>query len=413
MAEPGVLSAAEAIERFVRPGDRVLLGTGAGAARTLQSALVSHADRLEDLRLVGGLQLGDYAFMEPVRAGRWRYDTWHVTSPISRDVDAARVGVHLCRGGLVPDLIRQLAPDVFLTTVSPPDPRGMVSFGASVSYALPMARHVRRVVAEVNPAMPAMCGSTRLHMSAFDALVDAEEPLDTYVSRPPTEIDRRIAAHVAGLIPPNATLQGGLGGVPEALIQLLGDDPPEGLRMFGMGTDGMIPFLEKTDRPGAFVGGELLGTARLYSFAHDNPAMEHYPISEILRVPALARIPRLVSLNGAIEVDLTGQVNAEWVGGRQISGAGGSFDFVDGTWFSEGGVSVIALHSTALDGSVSTIVSRLGAGTPVATPRHSVRFIVTEFGVADLWGLTIRERREALIAVAHPDFRNALESGAA
>ena len=413
MSDTPILGAAEAIRRFVHPGDRILLGTGAGLAKELGRALVADAERLDGLRLLGGLQLGDYPFMGLVRAGRWQYDTWHVMPPIRDDVAAGRVGFHLCRGALVPDLIRRLNPNVFLTTVSPSVDAGLASFGASVSYAMSAANHVERIIAELNPEMPVMHGNTKVPMSTFNAVVEVAQPLDSYTSREPSEDDRRIAAHIRELLPDGVTVQCGIGAVPEALIELLGSDPPAGLRLFGMGIDRMIPILEKADEPGTFVGGELLGTNQLYRFAHNNPVMENHPISEILRVPTVAEIPRFASVNGAIEIDLTGQVNAEWAGGRQVSGAGGSFDFVDSSWFSDGGLSIIALRSTARGGKVSTIVPRLEAGTPVTTPRSSVRFVVTEHGSADLWGLTVGERAEALMAVAHPDFHNDLEASLA
>ncbi|HEY4095195.1 MAG TPA: acetyl-CoA hydrolase/transferase C-terminal domain-containing protein [Baekduia sp.] len=401
-------SVADALAAHVAPGDRVLLGTAAGAATTLQRGLADQRERLAGLRLCGGMQLGGYDFLDPVREGRWAYDTWHVMPAVRDDVAAGRVGFHLARGGAIPRLVERLAPDVFLTTVSPPGPDGHVSFGASVSYALSALDTVPTVIAEVNPEMPFVLGRTSAPVERFAALVEAEHPLPHHAARTPADVDTRIAELVRELIPDEATVQVGIGGVPEALVGSWTADPPPGLRLHGMGIDAMVPLLEQLDRPGAFVGGELLGTQLLYRYAHRREAVQQFPIADILAVPRLAAIPRFVSINGAIEVDLTGQVNSEWAGGRQISGAGGGFDFLDGATLSEGGLSIVALRSTSLRGTASTIVRRLAPDTPVTVPRHAVQVVVTEHGTADLRGKTIAERAEALTAIAAPDFRDEL-----
>ncbi|MDQ6525223.1 acetyl-CoA hydrolase/transferase C-terminal domain-containing protein [Nocardioides sp. LHD-245] len=401
------IGAAQALERHVAPGHKVLLGTAAGAATTLQRQLVDQQERLSGLRLMGGMQLGGYDFMPAVREGRFTYDTWHVTTPVRDDVATGQVGFHLVRGGAVPGLLRRLAPDVFLTTVSPPVD-GQVSFGASVSYALHACEHVPTLIAQVNPDMPRTRGNALVPVERFAALVDAEDPLPQHRGGEPSELEAGIATTIRDLIPDDATVQIGLGGVPEALVAHWGDDPPPGLRVYGMGVDGMVPLLERLGRPGAFVGGELLGTDALYGYAHEQPTIQQVSLGEMLSVPAIAAIPRFVSVNSAIEIDLSGQVNAEWAGGKQVSGPGGSFDFLDGASLSDGGVSIFAMRSTARGGTVSTIVPRLGPGVPVTTPRHAVQVIVTEYGVADLRGLTVRQRGEALVAIADPRFRDEL-----
>jgi acyl-CoA hydrolase len=404
------VTVAAAVERHVRPGDRVLLGTAAGAALTLQRELVAQRDRLAGLRLSSGLQLGGYDFMGPVRDGAWTYDTWHVMPAIRDDVACGRAAFHLLRGSRVVPRIAAAPPDVFLTVVSPPDANGWVSLGASVSYAMTAARVSARVVAEVNPQMPFVHGDTRVPVSWFAALVDAEQPLPEHVARDPAPEDLLIAKHVRALLPDGATLQIGLGSVPEALVTLIGTEPPPGLRLYGMGIDQMVPVLARLGT--AFVGGELLGTRALYAFADRNPLVEQYPAEVVLSVAHLASIPRFVSLNGALQVDATGQVNSEWIGGRQVSGPGGSVDFVDAATLSDGGLSIVALRSTALDGAVSSIVPALPPGAPVTIPRHAVQVVVTEHGVADLRGVPLRARAERLAAVAAPEFRAALVESA-
>jgi acyl-CoA hydrolase len=348
--------------------------------------------------------------MGPVRDGAWTYDTWHVMPAIRDDVACGRVGLHLLRGSRVAPRVAADPPDVFLTVVSPPDDEGYVSLGASVSYAMTACRVAGRVIAEVNPEMPYCYGDTRVPVSAFAALVDAEQPLPSHVARPPSPADVRIAEHVRALLPDGATLQIGLGSVPEALVALLGADPAPGLRLYGMGIDQMVPLLPLLGTP--FVGGELLGSRALYAFAHRNPLVEQHPAEVVLSVPHLASIPRFVSLNGALQVDATGQVNAEWIDGRQVSGPGGSADFVEAAGLSDGGLSIVALRSTALNGAVSALVPRLPPGAPVTIPRHSVQVVVTEHGAADLRGVPLRARAEALAAIAAPEFRAALVESA-
>lgn len=402
-------SASVAVSALVRPGDRVLLGTGAGEATALGDALVADRERLTPLHLFGGLQLGTYAHVAAVREGRWTYETWHLMAPIRDDVAAGRVPLHLARGAHVPRLIRTLAPDVFLTAVSPPGPDGTLSFGASVSYALPMALDTARVIAEVNPNMPWVHGRTSLPPERFTALVDVDRPLPSYRAVEPDPASLRIAGLVRDLVPDGATVQIGIGSVPESLVALFVDDPPPGLTLFGMGIDAMVPLLEELDRPRAFVGGELLGTDTLYRFAHDRPAVHNHAIPEILDPRATGAIDRFVSVIGALEIDLTGQVNSEVAGTRAVSGVGGGCDFVDASWMSEGGFSVITLRSTAKGGARSTIVPRLGAGAPVTIPRHSVRHVATEHGIVDLFGLTPDQRAEALISIADPAWQGRLE----
>jgi 4-hydroxybutyrate CoA-transferase len=405
---PTRLTPARALDRLIRPGDRVLLGTAAGAATTLQRELVEGADRRSALRLLGGMQLGDYEFMEPVRAGDWTYQTWHVMPPIRQDVAAGTADFHLIRGGAVVRSLRQMEPDVFLTAVSPPDQHGFVSLGASVSYAFDATGFVPTVIGEINPEMPVVHGTTRVPVDRFAALVDAEHPLPTYPRRKTETVDARIASHVRDLVPDEATVQIGIGSVPEALEAAWVEDTPPGLTLFGMGIDGMVDLLERLARRPSYVGGELLGTRYLYEFAHHNPLIEQYPSSHVLSVTRLAAIPRFVSITGAIEVDLSGQVNAEWASGRQLSGPGGGFDFADAASLSDGGFSVVALRATTRDGSGSTIVRELQPGAPVTIPRHTVQIVVTEHGVADLRGLALRERSEQLIAIAAPEFRGEL-----
>ncbi|MGX6446656.1 acetyl-CoA hydrolase/transferase family protein [Patulibacter sp. S7RM1-6] len=400
-------AADEAILAHVRPGDTVLLGSGAGEARCLQAALVRNAERLPGLALVGGLQLGGYEFLEPVRAGHWSYRTWHVMPPVRRAVRDGLVEFLPVRGGTLPQLIEHLAPDVFLGASSRPRD-GAVSFGASVSYALPAARAIERVVLEANARMPHTRGETTIALDEVSALVDVDRPLPGHraVAEPPTPDMRRIAELVRGLLPDGVALQTGIGTVSEEILRLLGEDAPPGLVLFGMGTDAMVPLLES--RAARLVGGELLGSEALYDYVADHDLVTMHPAGDLTAVPRAAAWPRLVSLQTAIEIDLRGQINSEMVGSTQVSGVGGAFDFLDASWFSEGGTSIFAMTSMA--GTSSRIVPRISSDSVVSIPRHSVRHVVTEHGAVDLFPLSVREREEALISIAHPSVRDELSA---
>jgi 4-hydroxybutyrate CoA-transferase len=401
--------AADVLKRHIKPGHRVLLGTGAGEPLELERALVEIAAELPGLTLLSGLQLSDYPFMAPVRAGLWSYETWHVMPPIRDDIAAGRVRFHPSRGSLLLELIGKLRPDVFLAAVAPQRARRF-SFGASVSYARPMAEAVRTIL-EVNARMPVTTGESSISSHGFGMTVETDHALPVHRAEAPDEVARRIAEHVRPLILKGATLQMGIGAVPEAVMALIAEDPPDELVLFGMGVDAMVEVMERNHRL-QFVGGELLGSSRLYDFAHDNSRVRLFDNRDILSIARLRERPRFVSLQGAIEVDLWGQVNTEFAKGRQVSGAGGGFDFIEGSWESEGGLSIIALPATARGGDISRIVFRLDPGTPVSVPRHTVRYVVTENGIADLFGLSLDQRAQALVSIADPRFRDALWNAA-
>jgi 4-hydroxybutyrate CoA-transferase len=299
--------------------------------------------------------------------------------------------------------------------VSPPDRHGYVSLGGSVGYgrrALDLAS-VR--IGEVDPAVPRTRGESTVHVSVFDALVDATEPMSEYVSAPPDAVSTAIAQHVLGLLPRDPTLQIGIGAIPESVVAGLAMAGLGRVRFEGMGTDDMVDLLSSGVLdvndvvPGPAVRSpELMGTAKLLAFAHDNPAIGLYPSSSSHDAGRLGDIPRFVSINTAIEIDLSGHVNSEVIRGRQVSGVGGSLDFVEGAGRSSGGLRVIAVASTSPDGTASRIVPNVAVHGAVTVPRACTDVIVTEHGVARLEGLSAHERIEALIAIAHPDHRDAL-----
>jgi 4-hydroxybutyrate CoA-transferase len=388
---------------------RVLLPPGCGEPRTLVEELVRQAPRLAPLTLMGGLLLGDYPFCAPEHREHFRWVTFHVMPALRPALDRDQVDFIPARyfdtlwifgpGG-------PWAADAVLVQTAPPDGAGRLSLGVSTSYPLPLARAAPLVIAEVNHRMPRTLGDSTLPVGRAAACVETDRPLVEYPAPPVGDTERRIAAQVGELVPDGATVQIGIGAVPEAIVGSLADR--RDLRIHSLLTDAMLPLLERGVVTRTRLG-EIMGTEPLFRFVHEHPLVRMEPSSTVHNPRVVARLGRFVSINSAIEVDLSGQVNAESVGDRQVAGIGGQFDFVEGAYWAPGGRSVIALPSTGRGGEVSRIVARLGAGAKVTTPRFLTDCVVTEFGRADLRGRSLAQRARALVAVAHPRFRETLE----
>ncbi|HVE25762.1 MAG TPA: acetyl-CoA hydrolase/transferase C-terminal domain-containing protein [Sporichthya sp.] len=384
---------------------------GMGAPTTVLGALAG-ASAGRGWTLSTGLLLDEYPFLPAVEAGELGYRTWHVAGPVADLVADGRVGFVPARASAVPDLLRHWGVDVALVRVSPPDAGGLCSLGPSVSYAKAAMDAAAMVIAEIDPAVPRTCGDSLIRVSAFDSVVESATPIPEYRTAPDAELSRRIAEHVLNLVPRNPALQIGLGTIPESLLRSLPDADLGRIRFIGMGTDLMVDLFDKgvlslgdvVPWP-AVLSGELMGTSRLLEFAHQNPAIGMAPSSVIHNPCHLAGIDRFVSIITALQIDLAGNVNAEVLRGRQISGPGGGPDFVDGAARSPGGLRIVALPSSSSDGRHSRIVSRVEA---VTVPGTMIDAVVTEHGVARLAGLTGRQRAEALIALAAPAHRDPL-----
>lgn len=406
----------DAVARL-RPGMKVLLPTACGEPAALVGEICRQAPRLRDLTLLGGIHLGDYPWARPEHAAL-RYATWHMSPRLE---EARRNG----RVEFVPiryyDLTREFvaggvwAPDCVLVHCAPPDARGYLSLGVSVGVALPAARRAPLVIAQVNPAMPRTLGNAFLHRSQVDAWVEVDEPLMPYPPTPVGEIERAIGRHVAGLVPDGATVQVGVGAIPQAVLEALVDHRE--LALHSLLVDSSVTLVErgavtnalKRVHRGRMDIAEAMGTRRLFDFVHENPLVNMESSAFVHDPETVARLDRFVAINSALEVDLTGQVTAESLGPRQVAGIGGQFDFVLGAGRSRGGVTVIALPSTGRDGALSRIVARLSAGAAVTSPRFLAEWVVTEHGAAELRGKGERGRAEALLAVAHPRFQGELE----
>jgi 4-hydroxybutyrate CoA-transferase len=334
-------------------------------------------------------------------------------------ITAGRADYLPLRYATLPDVFQpgaSLAVAAAIVQVSPPDARGYCSLGPAVSTTLPVVRSAPLVIAEINPRCPRTHGEAMIHQDTIDIAVEADHPLVELPASRVGETERAIARHVAGLVPDGATIQIGIGGVPQAILEALTSHKDLGVHS-GMLCDGMVPLVEagvitgtrKSLDPCRLAAGELLGTRTLFEFADDNPLVRMLPASLSHGLDYVRRQHRFVSINSALEIDLTGQVNAEWLNGRQISGICGQFDFIEAAMHAPGSVSVLALPATAAGGRVSRIVAHLAAGTAISTPRYCIDYVVTEYGVADLRARPLRARAEALTAIAHPAFRDGLE----
>ena len=406
----------EAIGRL-DPGMRVLLPPGCAEPTPLITEILRQADRLRPLTLMGGLHLGGHPFCAPEYDGRLRWVTFHAMPALGDALARGQAEFIPLRYFDAPRVFGAGGPwaaDAVLVQTAPPDAAGRLSLGVSTSYPLPVARRAPLVIAEVNHRMPRTLGDSTIALDRVAAWIETDRPLVPYPSPGVGEVEGRIAANVAEVVPDGATLQVGVGAVPEAIVSGLGGHRDLGVH--SLLVDAMLPLLERgvitgarnRRHPGCLDLGEIMGTEPLFRWAHENARVYMEPSTVIHDPMVVAGLDRFVSVNSAIEIDLTGQVNAEALGPRQVSGIGGQFDFVAGAALG-GGRSVIALPSTGRRGEVSRIVARLGAGTPVTTPRHLVDCVVTEFGRAELRGLSDTQRARELTRIAHPRFREGLE----
>ena len=411
------VSAREAI-RALPPACRALFSAACGAPLSLIEAIDQERDRFESLELYTGLVFFDSPLFEHL-SENVHLTTWHVAGPIQKLVAEGTVAYLPQRLSEVPFTFGRngrLPVDAALVQTSPPDERGYVSLGVTVSSSIDVAREAPIVIAEVNRQTPYTMGNSLLHVDEIDYLVDADYPLIQHrETKDFGAVEKAVAGLVAGLIRDGATLQMGIGAVPEALMFALDDKRDLGVHS-GLISDGFARLMQqgvvtnkrKSIDVGKTVGAEAMGSLDLYRYLHKNPLFHFDSVRYTHRLDVLTQIEGLVSINSALEVDLTGQVSSENLGGRQISGLGGQFDFIEGVLHGKGGISVVALPTTALRGARSRVVAGLEPGSVVTTPRFCAEYVVTEYGMASLKGRTVRERTQAMIAIAHPDFRDAL-----
>ena len=385
-----IVTAEEAVAG-IRSGEQVFVHGGAATPSILLDALVARAPELEAVSMVHFHTEGPGPHLAPEMAPHFRHKALFIGANARLAVNEGRADYVPIFLSDVPDLFTSgtLPLDVALLNVTRPDAHVFCSLGPSVDAALAASRTARVVIAQLNASMPRTLGDTFIHVSRIDMGVEVDQPPYERLEPPPGDVERRIGLHVAELIEDGATIQLGIGAIPSAIT---------GAR--------------KEINRGKIVSAFLMGSSALYRFVHDNPMVELRPVDYTNDTAVIRRFSRMVAINSAIEVDLTGQVVADSIGSRFYSGVGGQMDFIRGAALAPQGRAIIALPATAAKGSVSRITPTIQEGAGVVTTRAHVRTVVTEYGVAELHGRTVGERARALIAIAHPDFRDELTSRA-
>jgi len=410
-----IMSADEALKR-VGDNDRVVLGHACGEPPTLVDALVARASELRNVEIVHMVAMGPAKYAQPGMEKSFRHNSLFVGASTRKAISEGRALYTPCFFSEIPRLFMWgiLPVDVTLMQVSPPDAEGFCSLGVSVDYTLASARSDRVTIAQMNRFMPRTLGE-RIHLDEIDCIVEKDEPIIEL--KPPNigDKEKAIGENVSKLIEDGSTLQLGIGAIPDAVLLFLKDKKDLGIHseMFSDGVvslaeAGVITNRKKTINTGKFIATFLMGTRKLYDFVNNNPDVVMHPVDYTNDPYIIGQHDKMISINSALQVDMMGQVNAEMIGRNQFSGVGGQLDFVRGASRSKGGKSIIALPSTASGGKLSRIVLELDRGAAVTTSRNDVHFIVTEHGVAELRGKSIRDRTRALIAIAHPDFRDSL-----
>lgn len=408
-------SAADAVAH-VHSGMRVFVHGAAATPLALVEALCQRTD-LEDVSLYHLHTEGTAAFADPAQAGRLRSVSLFTGPHLRPAVAEGRADFMPIFLSEIPRLFRtrRIPLDVALVQLSPPDRHGLCTLGSSVDTARAAVDAATVVIAEINDRMPRTHGNSVVPIDRVTAFVHTDRPLPARAVDDAGEIEQRIAELIAPLVLDGSTLQLGIGAIPDAVLARLHDKHDLGIHteMFSDGLLGLVEAGVVTNRhkkvhPGRTVTSFVSGTARLYEFVDDNPLVEFHPCDRTNDVVLIRKNPRVVAINSAVEIDLTGQVCADSIGHRIISGIGGQMDFMQAASSAEDGVPIIALPSMAMGGKASRIVPSLREGAGVVTTRGHVHWVVTEYGAVDLFGMTLRQRGEALISIAHPDVRGEL-----
>ena len=411
------VTSAEAVAG-IRSGDQVFVHGGAATPSVLLDALTGRAGELRDVGIIHLHIEGPAPHLDPEVAGSFRHRALFIGANAREAVNSGRADYvpiflsdipHLFASGALP-------LDLAFINVSLPDAHGYCSLGTSVDAALSAVQSATTVVAQLNRAMPRTLGDSFVHVDQIDVGVEVDQPPHEHALPAIGDVERRIGEYVAELVPDGATLQMGIGSIPAAVALALRDKRDLGIHT-ELFTDPVLDLVEagavtgeaKEVNRGKIVSAFVMGSQRLYDFLHDNPMIEMRPVDYTNDTAVIRRFRRMTAINSAISIDLTGQVSADSIGTRFYSGVGGQMDFMRGAALAPEGRAIIALPSTAAAGSVSRIAPILAPGAGVVTTRAHVRTVVTEYGVAELFGRSVRERAGSLIAIAHPDFRDELE----
>ncbi|TYP94005.1 Acyl-CoA hydrolase [Fodinibius salinus] len=408
---------AEEAVKLIQSGDRVFIHSVAAAPQPLINAMTQRAPELEDVEIVHLHTEGEAPYVKPEYSDTFHTNALFVGANVRKAVNQGSADYLPIFLSEVPGLFRQgiMPIDMALVQVSPPDKHGYCSLGVSVDATRAALQEAEKAIALVNPNMPRTHGDGIFHASRFNALVETDEPLHELTIPEPNDIEKKIGQHCAELVDDGATLQMGIGAIPNAVLDSLDGHKDLGIHT-EMFSDGVIDLVEKgvitnkkkAKHPEKIVAGFVMGSRRLYDFVDDNPMLAMLDIAYVNDTAVIRKNPKVTAINSAVEVDITGQVCADSIGTYHYSGVGGQMDFIRGASLSEGGKPIIALPSTTGKGE-SKIVPHLKQGAGVVTTRAHVHYVVTEYGIANLYGKNLRERAHALIEIAHPDHREGLE----
>lgn len=419
-----VTTAEEAVKK-VKSGNRIFMTGNVSVPQKLLGALVAYAPKLHDVEICQALSIGPSDYVKPELEGHIRVNTLFISANVRKAVQEGRADFTPVLLSEFPLLFKNkiLPVDVAFIHVSPPDEHGFCSLGVEVGLTKSAAESAKIIIAEVNEQMPRTLGDSFIHVSRLENIVLVNYPItEMPMASEGDKVAESIAGNVAELIPDGATMQMGIGAIPDAVLKFLFHKKDLGVHS-EMISDGVIDLVEagvltssrKTLHAGKIVVGFILGSQRLYKWVDDNPLCEFHRTEYVNDPFVIAQNDRMVAINSAIEIDLTGQVCSDSIGPKFFSGIGGQLDFIYGASRSKGGVPIIAMPSTNVskDGTqASKIVPMLKQGAGVVTGRNHVHYVVTEYGVADLYGKTIKQRVKELVRIAHPDFRSDLEKQA-
>jgi 4-hydroxybutyrate CoA-transferase len=408
-------STCEAV-KHIKNGDRVVIAHATGEPSAVIKAMVENASQYKNVEIVHMVAMGAAEYCKPELKENFRHNSLFIGGTTRKAIEEGRGDFTPAFFSEIPELLRTtLHPNVALIHLSPPDEHGYCSFGIAVDYTKAAAECADIRIAQINKNMPRTLGDSFIHVSELDYIVEIDEPIIELAPPKISEVEQAIGKNCASLINDGDTLQLGIGAIPDAVLLFLKDKKDLGIHS-EMFSDGVVELVEagvitnsrKNLHPGKSVVTFLMGTRRLYDYVNNNPAVQMMPVDYVNDPAVIAQNDNLVSINSCVQVDLFGQVVSTSVGLKQISGVGGQVDFVRGANLSKNGRSIMAMPSTAAGGKISKIVPLIDEGAAVTTSRYDVNYVITEYGIAQLKGKTLRDRARELINIAHPDFRPSL-----
>ncbi|MBZ9608164.1 4-hydroxybutyrate CoA-transferase [Clostridium estertheticum] len=401
----------------IKSGNRVVTGHACGEPTDVIAAMVANSKAYENVEIVHMVAMSKSEYAKPGMEKHFRHNSLFVGRTTRESVSSGRADFTPCFFSKVPELFKNgyLPIDVAIVQVSAPDEHGCCSFGVSIDYTKTATECAKMVIAEVNNKMPRTMGDSFIHISDIDYIVEVSHQIIELNPPKIGDVEKAIGEYCASLVEDGSTLQLGIGAIPDAVLLFLKDKKDLGIHS-EMISDGVVELVEtgvvtnkaKTIHPGKIVVTFLMGTKRLYDFVDNNPMVEMYSVDYVNDPVIISKNNKMVCINSAIQVDLMGQVNAETIGLTQFSGTGGQVDFIRGAAMAKDGKSIIAMPSTASKGKISRIKPMLDEGAAVTTLRNEVQYVVTEYGIAELKGKTLRDRARSLINISHPDFRPSL-----